>query len=88
MEALLDPATSLFALVGDDMAAGRLSVYREFLASEFSYICDLKTLSEVYEEPFLKDLKKKTWLLSESEIQLIFGNYKELLQVWMKLPRQ
>ena len=81
MEALLDPSTSDFALIGDEYAMSRLAVYREFLSSEYNYIQDLLIIQELYEEPFWKELSKKKNMIEEKEIQIIFGNYKEILDV-------
>lgn len=59
----------------------RLSIYRDFLSTEYNYIRDLEIISEVYEEPFLNDLKKKSCLLNEHEIRVVFCNYKDILKV-------
>ena len=85
MEASLDPTTSDFALIGDEYAMNRLAVYREFFSSEYNYIQDLLIMQEVFEEPFLKELSKKRSLVEEKEIQIIFGNYKEILNVFFSV---
>ena len=59
----------------------RLSIYREFLSTEYNYIRDLQTMSDVFEEPLLNDLKKKEWYLNENELHTVFGNYRDLLNV-------
>lgn len=91
LEKLLDPSSSSFALLGDELAMSRyeigtifvirLSIYREFLSTEYNYIRDLQTMSDVFEEPLLNDLKKKEWYLNENEIHTVFGNYRDLLNV-------
>ena len=59
----------------------RLAVYREFLASELSYIRDLSTLHDVYETPFLHALERKSGLLDRAEIRTVFCNYSEIQQI-------
>ena len=91
LEAALDPAVSPFADPKDTLAmqrwsrgeglTGRLAVYREFLATELSYIRDLSTLHDVYETPFLNMLDRKNGLLDRAEIRTIFCNYPEIQQI-------
>lgn len=91
LEAALDPATSPFANPKDSLAMQRwknegrmrrrLAVYREFLATELSYIRDLSTLHDVYETPFLNMLDRKNGLLDRSEIRTVFCNYPEIQQI-------
>lgn len=91
LEAALDPSVSPFADPKDTLAmqrwsrgeglTGRLAVYREFLATELSYIRDLSTLHDVYETPFLNMLDRKNGLLDRAEIRTIFCNYPEIQQI-------
>ena len=67
LEKLLDPSSSSFALLGDELAMSRyeigtifvirLSIYREFLSTEYNYIRDLQTMSDVFE--FYSKCKKE-----------------------------
>jgi hypothetical protein len=78
---VLDPLLTKFGAPSNDNSAHRLSVYQEILDTEHSYIFDLRVILSVFKAPLEQAILSGNSIISQDDINLLFGNIEDILNV-------